>query len=403
MTEQVVITGVGMVSALGVSLDAALADMDQQRRGVSTTDVRGAKAPYAPVTDYDLGNDMAGKKVRRMDPANTYAIAAARMALESAGIGDDAGLKENCGVIVGTGYSGFSSMVEHQRAYLRDGIAQLTPIHFRNSAYNASAGIVAIELGLNGPNATVTGVDVSGEFALAYAWMLLRQGMAERVVVVGVDDLCPALLEGLHDLGFAERDCESPSEPFSRNRRGFIPGEGAGAVVQETASAAARRNQKPLGVVEGFGIYSSADSVYSYSDKGESIRRSVHLALAYAGCNLSDVDWVSSAANGTVGLDRAESDAWGGMLNASRHAIVPFKRFTGEFSASGVLRVVFGLGCLARGHLPEGIGGDPVEILMPYRGRGGAKAGDRFLHQGVGLGGNSVSILVSSPGAFRAH
>jgi 3-oxoacyl-[acyl-carrier-protein] synthase II len=402
MSESVVISGMGIVSALGTSIESALTRMDAGERGIMATEVASRRVPHSPVTDYDPGNYVARKKVRRMDPANTYAIAAARMALEHAGLTDEGSLKENFGVIVGTGYSGFASVVEHQRAYLRDGIAQLTPIHFPNTVYNASAGMVAIELGLNGPNSTVTGLDVSGEFAVAYAWMLLQQGMAERVVVVGVDDLCPALLEGFHDLGFAARDCDTLSQPLGRARRGFIPGEGAGALVLETESAALRRGVVPHGRIEGIGIYSSAHTVFSYSDSSTSVKRSVDAALAQAGCAMDGIAWVSSAANGTAGLDWAEAEAWSAMLDAKRHAVLPFKRYTGEFSASGVLRIALGLGCMARGYLPSGLGNDPIDTMMPYLGREGASAGRRFLHHGLGLGGNSVSIVVGSNDATAA-
>jgi 3-oxoacyl-[acyl-carrier-protein] synthase II len=367
-----------------------------------TAVVADETVPHAPVTEYDPGDYVPRKKVRRMDPANTYAIAAAKLALAEAGLAQDSEFRENFGVIVGTGYSGFASVVEHQRAYLRDGIAQLTPIHFPNTVYNASAGMVAIELGLNGPNTTVTGLDVSGEFALAYAWMLLRQGMAQRVVVVGVDDLCPALLEGFHNLGFAARDTATPSEPMARQRRGFIPGEGAGALVLETASAAAERGAKVLGRIEGIGIWSSADAVFSYSDSTKPIELSSKAALEQAGCDWSAIDWVSSAANGTPGLDAAEAEAFSSMLDAERQAVVPFKRFTGEFSASGVMRVALGLGCLQRGSLPAALGDDPVESMRPFLARQGAGSGRRFLHHGLGLGGNSVSVVVAAEGVQHA-
>jgi 3-oxoacyl-[acyl-carrier-protein] synthase II len=396
MSEPVLISGVGIVSALGTSIETALQRMDAGERGIAATDVAGRQVPYCPVTDYDPGDYVARKKVRRMDPANTYAIAAAKMALEHAGLAEDAAGKDNFGVIVGTGYSGFASVVEHQRAYLRDGIAQLSPIHFPNTVYNASAGMVAIELGLNGPNSTVTGLDVSGEFAITYAWMLLQQGMAERVVVVGVDDLCPALLEGFHDLGFAARDGHAASQPLGRARRGFIPGEGAGALVLETARAAAQRGARAHGWIEGIGVYSSADAVFSYSESASAVQRSAGEALARAGRCLADIDWVSSAANGTAGLDWSEASAWSAMLDPQQQAILPFKRFTGEFSASGVLRLALGLGCLARGRLPAGLGDDPIETLAEFRAREAAPAGQRFLHHGFGLGGNSVSIVVAA-------
>jgi 3-oxoacyl-[acyl-carrier-protein] synthase II len=403
MSSSVVITGLGVVSALGTAIGPALQHMDAGRRGVGSTEVAGRAVPYAPVSGYDPGDYVPRKKVRRMDPANTYAIAAAKLALADAGLADKPEFRPNFGVIVGTGYSGFASVVEHQRAYLRDGIAQLTPIHFPNTVYNASAGMVAIELGLNGPNSTVTGLDVSGEYALVYAWMLLRQGMAERVVVVGVDDLCPALLEGFHALGFAARDSERLSEPLGRHRRGFIPGEGAGALVLETAQAAAAREATVLGHIEGIGLHSSADAVFSYSDSSIAVRHSVDAALAEAGCGWGDIDWVSSAANGTAGLDAAEAEIWSQLLDPGRHAIVPFKRYTGEFSASGVMRMALGLACSARGRLPEGLGDDPVEALLPFRQASQAPTGRRFMHHGLGLGGNSVAIVVSAEGGRHAH
>jgi 3-oxoacyl-[acyl-carrier-protein] synthase II len=401
--KPVVVTGMGIVSALGTSVATALGRMREGVRGVSRTEVGTREVPYAPVVEYDPADYVPRKKVRRMDPANTYAIAAAKMALAQAALGDDPAAKDNVGVIVGTGYSGFASVVEHQRAYLRDGLAQLTPIHFPNTVYNASAGMVAIELGLNGPNSTVTGLDVSGEYALMYAWMLLQQGMAERVVVVGVDDLCPALLEGFHDLGFAARDIDKLSEPMARGRRGFIPGEGAGALVLETEAAAVARGATVLGRIEGLGVHSSADAVFSYSDSGTAVQHSVQAALEQAGCQWSDVSWVSSAANGTPGLDAAEAEAFGAMLDPAHHAIVPFKRYTGEFSASGVMRIALGLACSASQWVPDALGEDPVEVLQAFKAAAAVPAGTRFVHHGLGLGGNSVAIVVSAEGAARAH
>jgi len=113
---------------------------------------------------------------------------------------------------VGTGFSGLRSVVEHQKKFLRGGIRGLSPAHFPNTVYNASAGLAAIELGVAGPNSTVTGVDVSGEHAVLYGAMMLRQGMAERVLVVGVDEISQALAEGFADLGLLDEG-DTPYAP----------------------------------------------------------------------------------------------------------------------------------------------------------------------------------------------
>ncbi len=402
MAERIVITGTATVGSLGCSVAGALERM-AAAPAPAEADVNGRAVPWAPVTGYDPCDYVPRKKVRRMDPANTYAIAVARMALEQAGVLEHDALRANCGVLVGTGYSGFASVVAHQKAYLRDGIEQLTPIHFPNTVYNASAGLVAIELGLNGPNSTITGLDLSGEYALVYGWMLLRQGMTERVVAVGVDDLCPALLEGLHDLGFAVRDRDRLSAPFASRRHGFLPSEGAGAVVLESAEAAARRGAAVLGEIEAVGTFAGADTHYDYSPSGEAIRQSVHAALQGSGHDLSDVDWVSSAANASRGLDRCEADAWPGLLDGTRHAVVPFKAFTGEFSASGVQRLVLGLACSARGSLPAVPRSESVEGMASLLPETPRPVGQRFLHQGTGLGANCVSLLVSGSAGETRH
>lgn len=402
MAERIVITGTATVGSLGCSVSGALERM-AEAPAAAEADVNGRAVPWAPVADYDPCDYVPRKKVRRMDPANTYAIAVARMALEQAGVLEHDTLRANCGVLVGTGYSGFASVVAHQKAYLRDGIEQLTPIHFPNTVYNASAGLVAIELGLNGPNSTITGLDLSGEYALVYGWMLLRQGMTERVVVVGVDDLCPALLEGLHDLGFAVRDRDGLSAPFASRRHGFLPSEGAGAVVLESAAAAHRRGAAVLGEIEGVGTFAGADTHYDYSPSGEAVRRSVQAALLASGRGLSDVDWVSSAANASRGLDRCEAAAWPGLLDGDRHAVVPFKAFTGEFSAAGVQRLVLGLASTARGSLPAVPRSEPLDGMAALLPESPRPAGRRFLHQGTGLGANCVSLLVSGPTGEIRH
>lgn len=394
MDNPIVITGFGMVSALGCDAAQAFARMERGDTPTGTRELNGAQVPAAAVDGFDAGRFINPKKVRRMDAVNTYAIAAASMALTDAGV--DAAHKTNVGVIVGTGYSGFASVVEHQRAYLRDGLRQLTPIHFPNTVYNATAGMVAIELGLNGPNSTVVGLDVCGEMALTYAWMLLQHGMSERIVVIGADDLCPALLEGLHDLGFPRRETTAGA-PFARVPHGYLPSEGAGALVLETAAAAAARGARVLGRIDGIGIHASADSALGYGGADSAVQNAVTNALNRAGIDLAAIDWVSSAANGSTGIDRAEASAWSTLLNQSRHRLVTFKRFVGEFAASGVLRLGLGLQCLAHGRVPRCTDDDTlgsVARLLP--GANEAHRGRRFLHQGLGVGGNAVSVIVSA-------
>ncbi len=286
-------------------------------------------------------------------------------------------------------------MVEHQGAYLRDGMRMLTPFHFPNTVFNATAGMVAIELGLNGPNSTVVGYDVSGEYALTYAWMLLRQGMAERIVVVGADDLCPALLEGLHDMGLPRRAAASGMPPFSRSAEGLLPSEGAGALLLERAGSAARRGARVLGSIDSIGIWSAADSVFGYGSAARAIGAASSQALQRAEAGLESVAWVSSAANGQRDLDAAEAQAWSGRLSGAQR-LVSFKRFFGDYAASGITRIGLALHCALRGKVPGFEVEDALPGIAAWLPRATeAVSGRRVLHQGAGIGGNAVSVVLS--------
>ncbi|MDB5800166.1 MAG: hypothetical protein JWL63_1105 [Rhodocyclales bacterium] len=393
MDDAVVVTGFGMVSSLGSDVTQILARMDAGEYACETREVRGREVPAAMVREFEATDYIAEKKVRRMDNVNCYAIAAATRALDDAGIVEAD--KPGCGVIVGTGFAGFASVVEHQGAYLRDGMRMLTPFHFPNTVFNATAGMVAIELGLNGPNSTVVGYDVSGEYALTYAWMLLRQGMAERIVVIGADDLCPALLEGLHDLGVPRRSEAAGTAPFSRRAEGLMPSEGSGALVLERAESAARRGARVLGRVDSIGMWSSADSLFGYGSAQKAIAASSKQALVRASVGMDAVSWVSSSANGQRELDAAEAQAWSQSLAGSQR-VVSFKRFLGDYASSGVSRIGLALHCATRGKVP----GFAVEDALPeiaswLPGAAESLVGNRVLHQGVGIGGSAVSVVLS--------
>ena len=393
MDNAVVVTGFGMVSSLGSDVSQALARMDTGSFTCETHKVRGHQIPAAMVREFNATDYIAEKKIRRMDSVNCYAIAAATRALNDAGI--VAADKDNCGVIVGTGFSGFASVVKHLGAYLQDGMRMLTPFHFPNTVYNASAGMVAIELGLNGPNTTVVGYDVSGEYALTYAWMLLRQGMAERVLVVGADDLCPALLEGMYDMGLPRSVAMSDLPPFSSRADGLLPSEGAGALLLELADSAAKRGARVLGRISSIGIWSSADSQFGYGSAARAIVTASTQALEAADIEMGDVAWVSSAANGHRDLDAAEAKVWSERLSGKQR-LVSFKRFFGDYAASGITRIGLALHCALRGQVPGFTVDDALPGIAPWLPHGPESlSGHRVLHQGVGVGGNAISILLA--------
>ena len=175
MSDVIVITGIGIVSSLGSNCDSAVDMLCNRVISAEKTKDHESDKFHGTVKDFNVVDYINPREARKMDPISCYTIAAGSQALEQARLGMEE--RNNCGLLVGTGFSGLRSVVEHQKKFLRDGIAMLSPFHFPNTVYNAAAGLAAIKLGITGPNSTVTGVDVSGEQAIQYGIMMLRQVM----------------------------------------------------------------------------------------------------------------------------------------------------------------------------------------------------------------------------------
>jgi len=364
---KIAVTGLGLVSALGCTPAESLDALRNGRSGLRPSENLAGQPMTGQVSGFDPGHYMPKKKVRRMDAVNCYVIAAARMALEQAALDDDQ--RRACGILVGTGFAGLTSVVKHQRRFMEEGIEQLSPIHFPTTVYNASAGLAAIELGLTGPNTTVTGVDLPAEYALLYATLMLGGGMASPLVLVGADELSEALLQGFSDLGLLAD---------GNGLGGFVPGEGAAALLLEREDGARARGADVLGTIEGIGAGCVPRKGFGY-DAG-AVDLVVGQALQRAHLDLDGVGWISLGNNGSPALAGAESAAFDGL--GKDWPVAALKRYTGEFAGSGALRLALGLACSRAGFIPASAG--PV-----------AHGADRpFLHLALGVGGNAAAVVV---------
>lgn len=398
MTQKIVVTGMGIVSALGSTVDTAAQALAAGRSGVNKIGRFGAERFYGAVQEFNVADYIRPNEARRMDPISTFTIAVGRQALNHANLSP--ALSRECGLLVGTGFSGLRSVVEHQKKFLRDGIKKLSPFHFPNTVYNASAGLAAIELGVAGPNSTVVGVDVSGEQAVLYGVMMLHQGVAERVLVIGVDEISQSLAAGFEELGLLNAS-DTAAYPFARYHRGFDLGEGGAALLLETENAACARSATALATIEGIGVCASAQDPYSHDVKPDFGLMSVRQSLRRAELELSDIDWVSSPANGSKTLDAGETNLWTSALPGNTIKVTALKGYTGEFASSGVLRLALGIACSRNGIIPAMSGAQNYDAAMvPWlqyetHPQPTSEASLRFLHHGAGVGGSHISLIVN--------
>jgi 3-oxoacyl-[acyl-carrier-protein] synthase II len=402
----VVITGLGVISSLGLGKEAFWESLRQGRSGIKEIghfdpSFTGSRLG-AEVSDFDPKAFMASSKVRRLDRVSQMAVAAAHLAFEDAQLADSAEERGKVGVILGSGLSGLVSTEAFFRSLLDFGPAGANPMLFPSTVPNAPASQVAIEMGLKGPNVTLSHKEVSGENAIAYACDLIRHGKAEVLLAGSVDELCQLLhfcywkLEGLspHRRGEEELCC-----PFDLRRNGIVMGEGSGIVVLEEACHALSRGAPIYQEVAGWGMSGSACKVSDYEADEEGLARAMAQALRMAAVSPAKPQVISACANSSPILDLMEAKAmkrtWGD--EASSIPVSGLKSMLGEFHSCGGLRAVACALSLQHQWIPPTINyrvSDPACDLDCVPNVGRAAEFENILINGSSNGGSHISLLL---------
>lgn len=395
MKETIVITGSGIVSALGCDAEKILDRLQKGERCFERPAFYGGEYYIGQVSDFDIARYVSPAKARRMDKVNLYTIAASKIAVENCGFAADE--RSDLGIIVGTGYSGLGSAYEHTKKLHEQGIEKLTPIHFPGTVFNASAGLAAIELNLKGPNSTVTGTDLSGEYALVHGQMLIQQGCISSIVVTGADDLPLFQFRLFRTWKLLSADNKHAAVAHAPHFRGAVASEGGASLLIENVDSAKAGGRHPLAVIEGIGIANQADCVFGYTEKTDALNIAVDRALEQAHIKEQDLAWISSAANGLHAIDALEAKLYRERFNTYRLPLVPLKSYAGEFASNGILRLALGIHCTQAGWLPgmpvDAIAGwIPADLNIPVNTQ--VLDGNRFLHLGIGIGGAALAIIV---------
>jgi 3-oxoacyl-[acyl-carrier-protein] synthase II len=399
----VVITGLGAISSLGLGKDGFWDSLRQGRSGIkeigrfdpSLTNSRLG----GEVSHFDPRDFIPSSRVRRLDRVSQMAVAAARLAYEDADLSDSPALREEAGVVLGSGLSGLVSTESFFRSLLEFGPAGANPMLFPSTVPNAPASQVAIEMGLKGPNVTLSHKEVSGENAVIYGSSLIRQGRADLLLAGAVDELCQLLhlcywkLGSLSPpLGEEELCC-----PFDGRRNGIILGEGSGMVVLEEASHALARGAKIYAEITGWGMSGSDCRPGSYARDGEGLARAMEQALGANGSPPPKPGVIVACANSTPELDRMEADAirrlWG--EEAGSIPVTAPKSMLGEFHSCGGLRIVAAALCLQYGWIPPTINYrvfDPECPLDCVPNQGRAAELDSVLVTGSSSGGGHACL-----------
>jgi 3-oxoacyl-[acyl-carrier-protein] synthase II len=404
MSGRVIVTGVGVVSALGASKELFRDALLEGRSGmapVTAFDVSGCRTRFAaPVSGFDPTAWIPPMKLRRMDDTARYAIVASQQAFADAAYtiahdGDD-----DAGIIMGTYTAGGQATSEYLTALHKGGPMGAPALLFNSTVANAPASLAGLEFKLRGPNVTLSQKEASGLAAIVSAVDALRLARSRVIAAGGVDAIFDIFFR-VHDrFGvMSPADPATARGPFDRNRRGFVLGEGGFALVIERADAAVGRTADPYGEILGVHAESAAVGINEWAPASAPLARTMRGALADARLAPDDVDVVYASANATR-LDAVEAEALAEVFG-SRPQVAAIKGAIGECGASGAAAVAAALLCGAAGEVPPIVGlSEPIAAaaaLNLVRQRAPIP-GPVTMINSVGSGGALFSVLLRITG-----
>lgn len=380
----VAILGVGVVGPSGTGAAAYWGALQAARQGAAT--LPGATGGSAAcVVGFDPKSFIVPAKVRRLDAASRYAIAAARLAFGDAGSPLPPPQPDRAGAVLGSASAGATPVRDFLEPVLRQGPIGALPMVFPNTVGNAPSSYVAIELGLKGPNHTVSQKEVSGLLAIAQAARYVREGRADLMVAGGADEL-PETIRGAFDrLGVLQPQ----SLPFVDGSRGFVMGEGAYVLLLGTGPGG-------LGVLAGHGVASEGATRERWPRDPETIVGALQEALDDAGVPPCDVDLVVASANGVPEVERVEAAALVKLFHGKLPPVTSVKRLTGEMGSSGAASVAAAALAMRHQALFPAIAGEPARAglpLAPWRSTVGAQVSVALVCA-IGSGGTAAAVVL---------
>ena len=367
MKRRIVITSMGTVSPLGCDLETVWSRLTSGFNGVGpityfdTTNFSvkiGAK-----ITDWDVNAFIDAKQQRRMDIYCHYAIAAARLAIRDSGIDFSKTDPERSGCTVSSGVGGLSTMRDEVIKMKERGPSRMSPFTIPSLIANMASGLVAIEHNLKGPNYAPVSACATGLHSLGDAARIIERGDADVMLCGGaeacVNDVAIAAFAAMRALSTRNDSPETASRPFDKDRDGFVMGEGAAVLVLEDYDAAKARGARMYAEVAGYGMTCDAFHITAPAEGGEGNARAMKMAMADAGLNPSDIDYINAHGTSTPIGDPIETRAVKAALgeaDAKRVMVSSSKSMTGHMlGATGAFESMVCALAIQRGTVPPTI------------------------------------------------
>ena len=406
MKHRVVVTGMGVVSPVGIgvgqfwnSIVNGVCGIDYVT-GFDTTnfDVKIG----AEVKNFDPGQFLDKKEIRRTDRVVQFGVAASKMALEDSKLSIDDSSADDIGVIIGSGIGGIKTYEEQCRVYIEKGPGRVSPFFIPMIIPDMVSGYVSIVTGAKGPNHTVVTACASAAHSMGDSFRIIQRGDAKAMITGGSE----AAVTGLSYAGFISAgalstrndDPKGASRPFDLNRDGFVMGEGAGVLILEEMEHAIQRGAKIYAEVVGVGETGDAYHMTAPNPEGYGAARAMSLAMLDAGIGPEQVSYINAHGTSTPPNDRMESAAIKTVFGkyAKQVAISSTKSMTGHLlGAAGGIESIISVCSIIHGMIPPTINyqtPDP-DCDLDYTPNQARKANLEYvLSNSLGFGGHNICL-----------
>ena len=409
--RRVVVTGMGMLTALGNDVDSTWRGMVAGRSGIGTIEAfdpsRLAARIAGEVHGFDASHILDRKEVRRTDRYIQFGLVASREAMDRAGLparleGDEA---QRTGVILGTGLGGVGTLVEGISINALRGPDRISPFLIPMGIPNVGAGQVAISFGMTGPNFTTVSACATGGHAIGEAYETIRRDDADTMIAggseAGVYEPLVGGFDSMRALSRRNDDPERASRPFDKGRDGFVPGEGAGVLVLEELEHAQRRGAEILAEVVGYGATADASHITLPAPGGIGAVRAAQRALEKAGLKADQIDHVNAHATSTPEGDRAELQAiktiFGG--HAGTITVTANKSMIGHtLGAAGAIEAIVTIQTIRESCVPPTVNFDDPDDeaagLDIVTGQARSQDVEIALSNSFGFGGQNTALIL---------
>ncbi|KAA1294746.1 MAG: beta-ketoacyl-[acyl-carrier-protein] synthase II [SAR202 cluster bacterium] len=352
MTDRVVVTGIGLVTPVGLNSESTWNSLVEGRSGIdyiSLFDAEGYESRIAgEVDNFDASAALGRKEAKRLDRFSQFACVAALEALEHANLNMEKEDADRVGVLIGSGVGGIITISDQHKILLKRGPKRVSPFLVPMMLGDMASGQVSMMIGAKGPNFSTVSACATGADSIGEALEMIRRGRADVVIAGGTEAaICEIGVAGFNScmaLSTRNEDPQGASRPFDSDRDGFVLGEGAGLLVLESLEHAEKRGANILAEMSGYGASSDAHHVTQPHPDGEGAARAMKWAIEDAGITPDKVDYINAHGTSTPLNDKYETIAMKRMYgdHAYNLAISSTKSMTGHLlGAAGAIEAAF--------------------------------------------------------------